>query len=56
MTQGLKPAPLSTTPEAVAAVVVDAVRTQGARVAPAPLRFAMAGCATFATLFRRLPM
>ena len=42
MTEGLKPAPLSTTPEAVAAVVVDAVRTRKELVwAPAPLRFVM---------------
>ena len=42
MTEGLKPAPLSTTPEAVAAVVVDAVRTHKELVwAPAPLRFVM---------------
>jgi decaprenylphospho-beta-D-erythro-pentofuranosid-2-ulose 2-reductase len=28
MTEGLRPAPLSATPDAVAAVVVDAVRTR----------------------------
>ena len=39
MTEGRKPAPLSTTPEAVAAVVVDAVRTGKELVwAPATLR------------------
>ncbi len=58
MTQGLKPAPLSTTPEAVAAVVVDAVRTRKELVwAPAPLRFAMSGLRHVPRpLFRRLPM
>jgi hypothetical protein len=39
MTEGLRPAPLSATPDAVAAVVVDAVRTRKELVwAPAPLR------------------
>jgi decaprenylphospho-beta-D-erythro-pentofuranosid-2-ulose 2-reductase len=42
MTAGLKPAPLSTTPEAVAQVVVDAVRDRKELVwAPAPLRYVM---------------
>jgi NAD(P)-dependent dehydrogenase (short-subunit alcohol dehydrogenase family) len=39
MTEGMRPAPLSTTPEAVAAITVDAVRKRRELVwAPAPLR------------------
>lgn len=58
MTEGLKPAPLSTTPEAVAAVVVDAVRTHKELVwAPAPLRFVMSALRHVPRpLFRRLPV
>jgi decaprenylphospho-beta-D-erythro-pentofuranosid-2-ulose 2-reductase len=58
MTEGLKPAPLSTTPEAVAAVVVDAVRTQKELVwAPAPLRFVMSALRHVPRpIFRRLPI
>jgi decaprenylphospho-beta-D-erythro-pentofuranosid-2-ulose 2-reductase len=58
MTKGLKPAPLSTTPEAVAAVVVDAVRTRKELVwAPAPLRLVMSALRHVPRpLFRRLPV
>jgi decaprenylphospho-beta-D-erythro-pentofuranosid-2-ulose 2-reductase len=58
MTEGLKPAPLSTTPEAVAAVVVDAVRNQKELVwAPAPLRFVMSALRHVPRpIFRRLPI
>jgi decaprenylphospho-beta-D-erythro-pentofuranosid-2-ulose 2-reductase len=58
MTEGLKPAPLSTTPAAVAAVVVDAVRTRKELVwAPAPLRFVMSALRHVPRpLFRRLPV
>lgn len=58
MTAGLKPAPLSTTPEAVAAVVVDAVRTRKELVwAPAPLRYVMSALRHVPRpIFRRLPV
>ena len=58
MTEGLRPAPLSTTPEAVAAVVVDAVRTRKELVwAPAPLRFVMSALRHVPRpIFRRLPI
>lgn len=58
MTEGLKPAPLSTTPHAVAAVVVDAVRTHKELVwAPAPLRLVMSVLRHVPRpLFRRLPV
>lgn len=58
MTEGMKPAPLSTTPEAVAAVAVDAVRTRKELVwAPAALRYVMSGLRHVPrTLFRRLPV
>jgi len=58
MTEGLKPAPLSTTPEAVAALVVDAVRTRKELVwAPAPLRFVMSALRHIPRpIFRRLPI
>jgi decaprenylphospho-beta-D-erythro-pentofuranosid-2-ulose 2-reductase len=58
MTEGLKPAPLSTTPEAVAAVVVDAVRTRKELVwAPAPLRVVMSVLRHVPrVIFRRLPV
>lgn len=58
MTEGLKPAPLSTTPEAVAAVVVDAVRKRRELVwAPAPLRIVMSVLRHLPrAVFRRLPV
>jgi decaprenylphospho-beta-D-erythro-pentofuranosid-2-ulose 2-reductase len=58
MTEGMEPAPLSTTPEAVAAVVVDAVRTRKELVwAPAPLRWVMSALRHVPRpLFRRLPL
>lgn len=58
MTEGLKPAPLSTTPDAVAAVVVDAVRTRKELVwAPAPLRVVMSVLRHVPrVIFRRLPV
>jgi decaprenylphospho-beta-D-erythro-pentofuranosid-2-ulose 2-reductase len=58
MTEGMKPAPLSTTPEAVAAVVVDAVRSRKELVwAPAPLRFVMSALRHVPRpIFRRLPI
>ncbi|QJY45614.1 decaprenylphospho-beta-D-erythro-pentofuranosid-2-ulose 2-reductase [Pseudonocardia broussonetiae] len=58
MTEGLKPAPLSTTPEAVAAIVVDAVRNRRELVwAPGPLRFVMSALRHVPRpLFRRLPV
>jgi len=57
MTEGMKPAPFSTTPDAVAAVVVDAVRNQRELVwAPAPLRFVMSALRHLPrAVFRRLP-
>ncbi|MGH3615720.1 MAG: decaprenylphospho-beta-D-erythro-pentofuranosid-2-ulose 2-reductase [Pseudonocardia sp.] len=58
MTAGLKPAPLSTTPEAVAALVVDAVRKRRELVwAPAPLRVVMSVLRHLPrAVFRRLPV
>ncbi|MCW0215648.1 MAG: decaprenylphospho-beta-D-erythro-pentofuranosid-2-ulose 2-reductase [Pseudonocardia sp.] len=58
MTEGLEPAPLSTTPEAVAEVIVDAVRGKKELVwAPAPLRFVMSALRHVPRpLFRRLPL
>jgi decaprenylphospho-beta-D-erythro-pentofuranosid-2-ulose 2-reductase len=58
MTEGMAPAPLSTTPEAVAAVVVDAVRKRRELVwAPAPLRAVMSVLRHLPrALFRRLPV
>ena len=58
MTEGLGPAPLSTTPEAVADVVVDAVRTRKEHVwAPAPLRSVMSALRHIPRpIFRRLPI
>ena len=58
MTEGMTPAPLSTTPDAVAAVVVDAVRTRKELVwAPAPLRFVMSALRHLPrAVFRRLPI
>lgn len=58
LTDGMKPAPLSTTPEAVAAVVVDAVRTHKELVwAPAPYRWVMSALRHVPRpLFRKLPI
>ncbi|TQM16275.1 decaprenylphospho-beta-D-erythro-pentofuranosid-2-ulose 2-reductase [Pseudonocardia kunmingensis] len=58
MTEGLRPAPLSTTPEAVAAVTVDAVRKHRELVwAPAPLRLVMSVLRHLPrAVFRRLPV
>jgi decaprenylphospho-beta-D-erythro-pentofuranosid-2-ulose 2-reductase len=58
MTSGLKPAPLSTTPEAVAEIIVHAVRTKTDLVwAPGPLRFVMSALRHVPRpIFRRLPV
>jgi decaprenylphospho-beta-D-erythro-pentofuranosid-2-ulose 2-reductase len=58
MTEGMKPAPLSTTPEAVAAVVVDAVRNRRELVwAPAAYRWVMSALRHLPrAVFRRLPI
>ncbi|GAY09186.1 decaprenylphospho-beta-D-erythro-pentofuranosid-2-ulose 2-reductase [Pseudonocardia sp. N23] len=58
MTEGLKPAPLATTPEAVAAVIADAVRTRKELVwAPAAWRFVMSALRHVPRpIFRRLPI
>ena len=58
MTEGLRPAPLSTTPGAVAAVTVDAVRKHRELVwAPAPLRLVMSVLRHLPrAVFRRLPI
>ena len=58
MTEGMKPAPLSTTPEAVAAAVVDAVRNRREQVwVPAPLRWVMSVLRHLPRpVFRRLPV
>lgn len=58
MTQGLEPAPLATTPEAVAAAIVDAVRDGREQVwVPKPLRGVMSGLRHVPRpLFRRLPL
>ncbi len=58
MTEGMTPAPLSTTPEAVAGVVVDAVRNRRELVwAPAQLRFVMSVLRHLPrAVFRRLPV
>jgi decaprenylphospho-beta-D-erythro-pentofuranosid-2-ulose 2-reductase len=58
MTEGLKPAPLSVTPAAVADVVVDAVRRRRELVwAPAPLRWVMTVLRHLPrAVFRRLPV
>ena len=58
MTEGLKPAPLSTTTAATASGVVDAVRTRKELVwAPAPLRFVMSALRHVPRpIFRRLPI
>lgn len=58
MTTGLDPAPLATTPEAVADAVVDAVRSGKEQVwVPAPLRGVMSGLRHLPRpVFRRLPL
>ena len=58
MTQGLKPAPLATTPQAVAHVIVDAVRGQKELVwAPAPWRWVMSALRHVPRpIFRKLPI
>lgn len=58
MTEGLKPAPLATTPDAVAAIVVDAVRTRKELVwAPGAYRWVMSALRHVPRpLFRRLPI
>lgn len=58
MTAGLRPAPLSSTPEQVAEVVVDAVRRRRELVwAPAPLRLVMSVLRHLPrAVFRRLPL
>jgi decaprenylphospho-beta-D-erythro-pentofuranosid-2-ulose 2-reductase len=58
MTEGMKPAPLSTTPEAVAAAAVDAVRNRREQVwVPAPLRGVMSVLRHLPRpVFRRLPV
>ena len=58
MTEGMKAAPLSTTPEAVAAITVDAVRRRRELVwAPAPLRLVMSVLRHLPrAVFRRLPI
>jgi decaprenylphospho-beta-D-erythro-pentofuranosid-2-ulose 2-reductase len=57
MTEGMRPAPLSTTPEAVAAITVDAVRRRRELVwAPAPVRFVMSVLRHLPrSVFRRIP-
>jgi decaprenylphospho-beta-D-erythro-pentofuranosid-2-ulose 2-reductase len=57
MTEGKRPAPLSTTPEAVAAITVDAVRKRRELVwAPAQVRFLMSVLRHLPrAVFRRLP-
>ncbi|HEY3261528.1 MAG TPA: decaprenylphospho-beta-D-erythro-pentofuranosid-2-ulose 2-reductase [Pseudonocardiaceae bacterium] len=58
MTEGLKPAPLSVTPEQVAEVIVDAVRTRRELVwVPPPLRYVMSLLRHLPrAVFRRLPV
>lgn len=58
MTEGLKPAPLSTTPDDVARVVVEGLRRQARIVwAPAPLRWVMVVLRHLPNVvFRRLPL
>jgi decaprenylphospho-beta-D-erythro-pentofuranosid-2-ulose 2-reductase len=58
MTEGMAPAPLSTTPAAVATIVVDAVRRRRELVwAPAPLRWVMSVLRHLPRpVFRRLPV
>lgn len=58
MTEGLKAAPLSQTPEQVADVIVDVVRRRREQAwAPAPLRFVMTALRHLPrAVFRRLPI
>lgn len=58
MTEGLDAAPLATTPQAVADVIVDAVRTGKELVwAPAPMRFVMSALRHVPRpIFRKLPI
>jgi decaprenylphospho-beta-D-erythro-pentofuranosid-2-ulose 2-reductase len=58
MTDGLDPAPLATTPEAVAAAVVDAVRDGKEQIwVPGTMRAVMSGLRHLPrSVFRRLPM
>ena len=58
MTEGMKPAPMSTTPEAVAAAAVDAVRNRREQVwVPAQLRGVMSVLRHLPRpVFRRLPV
>ena len=58
MTEGLAPAPLASTPQSVAAVVVDAVRKRRELVwAPASLRIVMSVLRHLPrAVFRRLPL
>ena len=58
MTEGLRPAPLATTPDAVAAVVLDGLRRGAHTVwAPGALRFVMSGLRHLPRpVFRRLPL
>jgi decaprenylphospho-beta-D-erythro-pentofuranosid-2-ulose 2-reductase len=58
MTDGLDPAPLATTPEAVAAAVVDAVRDGKEQIwVPGTMRVVMSGLRHLPrSVFRRLPM
>ena len=58
MTEGLKPAPLATTPDAVAAVILDGLQSGAHTVwAPGAMRFVMSGLRHLPrSVFRRLPM
>jgi decaprenylphospho-beta-D-erythro-pentofuranosid-2-ulose 2-reductase len=58
MTAGMKPAPLSVTPEQVAEVIMDAVANGREQAwAPAPMRFVMSALRHVPrTIFRRLPI
>jgi decaprenylphospho-beta-D-erythro-pentofuranosid-2-ulose 2-reductase len=58
MTEGMRPAPLATTPHKVAAAVVDAVRDRREQVwVPAPLRVVMSTLRHLPRpVFRRLPL
>jgi decaprenylphospho-beta-D-erythro-pentofuranosid-2-ulose 2-reductase len=58
MTEGLEAAPLATTPQAVAEIVVDAVRNRKELVwAPAPMRFVMSALRHVPRpIFRKLPI
>jgi len=58
MTEGMDAAPLATTPEAVAAVIIDMVRKNKEQAwAPAPMRAVMSTLRHLPRpLFRRLPV